>query len=140
MFSRMFHECLFISPDLDGHRAPNRALTLRDPGAGHPKMKGCYFALRNTCVTRVDQDQVGNLCAGKPTSYPPCWERDAFHWERSDIFASFLHESGPSAYFPPSNSAILQGILIGRHIVAFTACLLCCARPTKLRTSTGKHS
>jgi len=23
---RMFHECLFISPDLDGHRAPNRAL------------------------------------------------------------------------------------------------------------------
>jgi hypothetical protein len=27
----MFHECLFISPDLDGHRAPNRALTLIDP-------------------------------------------------------------------------------------------------------------
>ena len=29
----MFHDtvCLFFSPDLDGHRAPNEALTLQDP-------------------------------------------------------------------------------------------------------------
>jgi hypothetical protein len=40
----MFHECLFISPDLDGHRAPKKSINPERPSVfispdidGHPK-------------------------------------------------------------------------------------------------------
>jgi len=52
----MFHECLFISPDLDGHRAPNRALTLRDP--------------ENCKVSKPEYEATALLCSHRSIGYP----------------------------------------------------------------------
>jgi hypothetical protein len=51
-----FTICLFISPDLDGHRAPkNRALTLRDP---------------ENCKVSKPKYEATALCSHRSIGYP----------------------------------------------------------------------